>query len=218
MEKYYAVRKGRKPGIYTDWETCKKQVHGFGDAQYKSFKTLDEANSYLKGSVGKVIQSDDNFAYVDGSYDASTGMYGFGGFLRYKKDGVVKFEVFRGSGKNSELAAMRNVGGEIKACEAAVRTAINLGLKELKVYYDYAGIANWAIDAWDCNKNATQAYKNYMQNAMRRISIQFCKVIGHTGVLGNEIADDLAKEASGISDEFHLDEYWIEELYKNFNE
>ena len=41
--KYYVVKKGRKPGIYTNWETCKRMVDGFPGAVYKSFRTLPEA-------------------------------------------------------------------------------------------------------------------------------------------------------------------------------
>ena len=37
MGKIYAVRKGRKPGLYHSWEDCKAQVHGYSGAEYKSF-------------------------------------------------------------------------------------------------------------------------------------------------------------------------------------
>ncbi len=37
------VWKGIKPGIYDNWNDCKKQVEGFENAQYKSYKTLEEA-------------------------------------------------------------------------------------------------------------------------------------------------------------------------------
>ena len=36
--KYYVVWKGHNPGIYTTWEDCKKQITGFTEAVYKSFK------------------------------------------------------------------------------------------------------------------------------------------------------------------------------------
>ena len=29
MAKYYAVKNGRKPGIYSSWDECKKQVEKF---------------------------------------------------------------------------------------------------------------------------------------------------------------------------------------------
>jgi ribonuclease HI len=49
-KQYYAVRNGRKPGIYRTWEDCKAQVDGYANAQYKGFSSLEEAEAYL-GSV-----------------------------------------------------------------------------------------------------------------------------------------------------------------------
>jgi ribonuclease HI len=46
-KKYYAVLKGRKTGIFTTWDDCKKQVEGFSNAIYKSFKTKEEAEEFL---------------------------------------------------------------------------------------------------------------------------------------------------------------------------
>ncbi|TMT00056.1 hypothetical protein FD688_04960 [Apilactobacillus kunkeei] len=53
--KFYAVRKGKKPGIYNTWDECKNQVNGFPGAEYKSFKTQSEAKAYmgLKKTVKK---------------------------------------------------------------------------------------------------------------------------------------------------------------------
>lgn len=42
-KKYYVVWKGITPGIYDNWDECKKQIFAFEGAQYKSFKTKDEA-------------------------------------------------------------------------------------------------------------------------------------------------------------------------------
>jgi ribonuclease HI len=47
-KKYYVVWIGREPGIYTDWNSCKKQVDTFPNAKFKSFKTLDEAEVAFK--------------------------------------------------------------------------------------------------------------------------------------------------------------------------
>jgi Predicted double-stranded RNA/RNA-DNA hybrid binding protein len=44
-QKYYVVWKGRKPGIFTSWAECEKQVKGFAAAQYKSFDSLKEAEA-----------------------------------------------------------------------------------------------------------------------------------------------------------------------------
>ncbi|WP_339659370.1 ribonuclease H family protein [uncultured Polaribacter sp.] len=42
-KKYYVVWKGRKTGVFTSWNVCKRQIDGFEGAQYKSFVNLDEA-------------------------------------------------------------------------------------------------------------------------------------------------------------------------------
>ena len=41
--KYYVVWNGRKTGIFKTWDECKKQIHRYPDAKYKSFKNLDDA-------------------------------------------------------------------------------------------------------------------------------------------------------------------------------
>ncbi|MCE5206145.1 MAG: ribonuclease H family protein [Porphyromonadaceae bacterium] len=43
QNKYYVVWQGFKPGIYTSWEECRKQVSGFENARYKSFPSREEA-------------------------------------------------------------------------------------------------------------------------------------------------------------------------------
>lgn len=47
-QKYYAVFKGRKTGIFSSWQECEEQVTGFSDALYKSFKTKGEAEAALE--------------------------------------------------------------------------------------------------------------------------------------------------------------------------
>lgn len=40
---FFVVWDGHEPGIYNSWEECKKQTHGFGEAKFKSFATMEEA-------------------------------------------------------------------------------------------------------------------------------------------------------------------------------
>ena len=46
--KFYAVKKGRKTGIFTTWAECQKQVSGFPKAEFKSFISKQEADDWLK--------------------------------------------------------------------------------------------------------------------------------------------------------------------------
>lgn len=60
MTKYYAVRKGRRVGIFTDWGACKDLVSGFKGAEYKSFPTLEEADEYINKIVDTFPNTDDD--------------------------------------------------------------------------------------------------------------------------------------------------------------
>ena len=42
-QKFYVVWRGRKPGVYDSWDDCRQQVEGFGEAAYKAYATLEDA-------------------------------------------------------------------------------------------------------------------------------------------------------------------------------
>ena len=194
--KYYAVKKGKKPGVYRTWDECKSQTDGFSGAIFKSFKTQEEAEAFIGIKKEDTIEDKKPqvYAFVDGSFNVKTGVYGYGGFLF---DGQDK-HILSGSGDDAEMATMRNVAGEILGSMAAVEKAIELGIKELSIYYDYMGIEMWATGAWKRNKEGTIAYHEYMNSVRDKIQINFIKVKGHSGVEGNEEADILAKKAVGV--------------------
>jgi len=53
--KFYVVWKGNKPGIYTTWEECKKQVHGFTAPVFKAFENKEIAKKAFSDSPEKYM-------------------------------------------------------------------------------------------------------------------------------------------------------------------
>ena len=140
-KKYYAVRKGLVPGIYNSWPECQAQVHKFKGAIFKSFEKYSEAEEFLKEpNKEKNNFKNESYAYIDGSFNKKTKVYGYGGFLMHEN---TKY-IIKGSGNEDYLVKMRNVAGEILACQETVKKAIQLGIKNLDIYYDYSGIEEWA--------------------------------------------------------------------------
>jgi ribonuclease HI len=50
--KFYAVAAGREIGIFSTWDECQSQVKGYSNARFKSFSTVEEAESFI-GSAPK---------------------------------------------------------------------------------------------------------------------------------------------------------------------
>ena len=196
-DKYYAVQKGRHPGVYETWDACSAEVKGFSGAVYKSFRSFAEAKAFAAGEEQEMFQDKDDVlaeAYVDGSFNAATGMYGWGAVIYFGG------EVYEFSGASGEpaLAPMRNVAGEIMGARMAIDFCLRQGIDAVSIYHDYEGIGKWADGKWKANNPLTQGYSRYVANARTRMSIEFVKVKAHAGNKYNEMADKLAKEALGI--------------------
>lgn len=200
-EKFYAVKRGLKTGVFSTWEECSASVKGYSGAVYKSFKTRQEALDYLNEEAStkeneSVEDHDDVKIYVDGSYYAATGEFSYGMVVLSGGEE----EKYSQKYQDEELASMRNVAGEIKGAEAAMQYALDHGLEEISIYHDYEGIARWPLGEWKTNKAGTRAYKEFYDRASRQVKIRFVKVTGHSNDKYNDMADELAKEALGIKD------------------
>lgn len=204
-KKIYAVKVGRQTGIFYDWDSCKNSVAGYPNALYKGFENEKEANEYLGSSNQSINENEEKqkvptmetngtFCFVDGSFNPKTKVYGYGGFVSH--NGEIHY--ISGCGNDEEMASMRNVAGEVLGSMAAIKKAIELGIKDLTIYYDYMGIEQWATKGWKRNKKGTIEYSNFCDSVKDKINLSFVHVYGHTGIEGNEKADELAKKAVGL--------------------
>ena len=196
QNKFYAVKKGKKPGIYKSWNDCKNQVNKFPGAIYKSFKNLSEAIEFMGIENNKEnIKKSESYAYVDGAFNKYKKIYGYGGFIIYKGEKYI----IKGNGNDPNLVEMKNVAGEIKAAEETIKKAIELGIKSIDIFYDYEGIHRWATGEWKTNKYGTKKYYEFYQEIKSKINVNFHKVKAHSDVKGNDEADKIAKESCFIS-------------------
>ena len=194
MAKFYAVKKGKKTGIFSTWDECKEQVTGFKGAVYKSFKTLSEAEAFLERNEEKIEnieEVDGVYAYIDGSFDRINGIYGSGVVI---VDGDKKHE-YKHAGNREDYAQLHNVAGELEAAKFVMWYAVDKKIKEITLFYDYQGIEAWAVEDWKANLPYTQDYVKFYNKVKTAVKVNFVKVKAHTGIELNEVVDKLAKEA-----------------------
>lgn len=202
--KYYAVKNGRVPGIYTSWSECKQQVMGYSSAVYKSFTSKQDALAYLGAGTGAAADSSPDaeqgeistraWAYVDGSYLHKQKKYSYGMIIFDGKNEHRFAQAF----EDAEMASMRNVAGEITGSMRAVEFCLENEIESVTIFYDYEGIQRWADGDWKTNKPQTKAYAEFIRAAREKMRVEFVKVRGHSGDKYNDIADALAKGALGI--------------------
>lgn len=197
MPKYYAVKKGRKTGIFSTWPEAQAQVKGFSGALYKSFTTKEEATAFIEGAKKKPSQSDENLlvAYVDGSFDKVRGVYGSGIVLK-KQDTVLAELSIRGT--NDLFNESYQIAGEVIGSLEAISWGIANHYPAIEVRYDYEGIEKWALGYWKANKPVSKYYIEQFKELSKKIDVTFTKVKAHSGDKYNDIADELAKKATKL--------------------
>lgn len=206
--KFYAVKNGRKNGVFETWNECKAHTQGYKNAVFKSFKTKKEALEFLDENNTKTNAKDSSYhqnedeifeetkedtmiAYIDGSYDDEIKYFSYAGIMFYNG----KNEEFSFSSCDESLIDMRNVSGEVKASTYVIQKAKDYNLQKIKIYYDYLGIELWATGKWKANNHLTRAYQDFCKEMSKTIDISFVKVKSHTNVKYNEYVDKLAKKA-----------------------
>lgn len=203
-KKVYAVKKGRETGIFTDWDTCKKQVDGFPGAEYKSFTDPQDALAYIQGQTllskslnGDTLGVDDGSvrAYVDGSYDVANGKFSCGVVILNGDDEPVTLS---SAFEDADAAAHRNVAGEVMGAITAIKYCLDHNISDVTIFHDYEGVGKWANNEWKANHCLTQDYKAFVAESRKSMQINFVKVKAHAGNKYNEMADRLAKDALGI--------------------
>ena len=76
LSKFYAVKSGRIPGIYTDWPSAQEQITGWKQPKHKCFTTRVEAQRFLDGDEQRVPEAVEMVEGENGSsvtYHASEG-------------------------------------------------------------------------------------------------------------------------------------------------
>lgn len=191
--KYYAVKNGRKKGIFLTWDECKESVDGYPSATFKSFKTKEDAEAYLglrtaaktKPKVEVQEAVTETVAEAEAAEPAKESVhtnnnkktavaYVDGSYNKTANiygSGVVfmydeKIEKIAKTGADPVMLKMWNVAGEVEASMIAIQKAIDMGFGKIIIYHDYTGIAGW-VNGTVVNGKQTKPWKANEDGAIR---------------------------------------------------
>jgi len=203
--KVYAVRQGRKTGIFSTWVECEKQVKGYTGAKFKSFATVPEALVWLEEgtsskTTGKHSQEKVNADYVvytDGSCLRNPG--GPGGWAAILTE--------TSTGKSIELhngeSCTTNNRMELSAAVAALShimesssIALYTDSQYLKNAFTKHWIKGWKRNGWKTSTGSDVKNRDLWEKLdvlFQKHQVDFHWVKGHAGIAENERCDQLAK-------------------------
>lgn len=226
-KKFYAVAKGRKPGIYTRWfgeEGAQAQVSGFPGSVYKGFPTRAEAEAFMKhpptwgGRRPPAQKSDPTpsdatprknaipegnrvIVYTDGGALGNPGPGGYGAVVT---EGGTTRE-FSGGNRLTTNNRM-----ELTAC------IVGLGALEapssVVLYSDSKYVVDGITKGWAKRWRANNWMRTKTDRAVNpdlwaellllceKHDVEFRWVKGHAGNPGNERCDQLVRMQSARSD------------------
>ncbi len=223
-KKYYAVYRGRRPGIYTSWfgeDGAWAQVNGFPGAVYRGFTERKEAEAFLRGKgIGKPASGPSQkknthsesslfsvtpgngtiVIHTDGGALNNPGPGGYGAVI---DDGAARKEISGGYRRTT------NNRMELTACIKALETIekpSNIILFSDSKYVVDAVTKRWA-EKWRRNNwmrnNKDEALNpdlwERLLDLLDRHHVAFRWVRGHSGNPENERCDQLVRMESAKS-------------------
>lgn len=177
MPKVYAVKKGKRPGVYNTWAECQEQTKGFSGAVFKSFTSLTDANEFIKEGPSAEEKYDSVF-YTDGSCMSSKA----GGAAVDTTNQVVYYQAV-----NTGLQT--NNRGEL----IGIRLALQHSKGSILIHTDSQISINILSMGYTAHENLDLVTE--IRQLMKDRIVRFEYVPAHVGIKYNEMADVFAKRA-----------------------
>lgn len=199
--RFYAVRIGRRSGIYTNYESARSSTHKISGAQLKGFNDRDKAKQWLNELAEKPAHRNltnlNVVAYTDGSHNKKTGEYGSGVVITRHNKVIAEMSVM---GAVPDFQKSNQAPGELFAIIYAIQWAVNNRCSQIEIQHDFETASKLARGLCKASAPVSKEY-NRLYNELATIigedNITFKKIKAHSGNPGNARADQLARIACG---------------------
>ncbi|XP_040204595.1 ribonuclease H1-like isoform X1 [Rana temporaria] len=197
----YAVRRGRRVGVYDNWDECREQVDRYPSARYKKFSSYQEAQNFVEERDYPPKRERSAVVYTDGCCSRN-GRYG-------ARAGV---GVYWGAGSSQNVSErlygrQTNQRAEIQAACRAVEQAQSQNITRLNIRSDSEftikgateWMPRWKQNGWTTYNGGDVVNKEDFQKLdklCKKVDVTWTHVPGHAGHVGNEMADCLARNGA----------------------
>lgn len=201
--KCYVVIKGRKTGIYRNFELASEQVNGYSGGYMKKFASIEKAKEYINENneltnlsfIDCIGEERILKIYTDGSYCDATEKYG-SAFVIIEGDK----EIYRFSYAERDITGKKNISGEIIAAIRALEWAfVTKYSYNIELNYDLSYIKEICMNKTKFKIEYGKILKEiYTMCINEGIDIKFNEIESHSGNYWNNLVDKLAKNAARV--------------------
>ncbi|MBN1827821.1 MAG: ribonuclease HI [Deltaproteobacteria bacterium] len=214
--KFYAVARGRRPGIYSAWsgaDGAEEQIRGYAGSLYKGFPSIDEAKRWLQnpttGNTQVKISDRTNEIIGSKTTDGRITVFTDGGCLGNPGPGgygVVIIDACRRIELSQGYRLTTNNRMEMMACISALESLKRPA--DVLLYSDSRYVVNGVNQGWACKWRANNWMRTQRQAAENADlwailldlcafhRVEFVWLRGHAGHRENERCDELAAIAA----------------------
>ena len=200
---YYAVARGRNPGIFTTWEECRVSVTGFPGARFQKFATEALAHEFLTAHAVTETSAAEPayYVYTDGSCSNNGRENAVAGIGVFFGEGDARNVSRRISGKQTnnmaELTAIEHV---YSILEEDILSGIPICIvsdSEYAIRCVTSYGAKCAANQWKKEIPNLELVRRVYELYQGKSNVRFLHVDAHTGKtdvhsIGNDQADRLA--------------------------
>ncbi len=208
---YYAVIRGRRPGLYKTWQGkdgAQEQIQEFQGAVFKGFYDLEDALNYLE-EYGVRVPEHENRApqkkedpdrvqiYTDGGAIGNPRPGGYGVVLSYQGKRKELSGGFRNT-TNNRMELMACITG-LKALKTKSKVTIFSDSKYVVDSINNGWAQRWRQNGWKTESKRTVENVDLWRQLLAWIEkhdVEFVWVKGHGGKPENERCDQLAQQAA----------------------
>lgn len=196
--KYYAVAKGHHTGIYTSWAAAQQELSGFSAPIFQRCFSYDDALDFMQAYENSVNAELKRLAQPFDATITTAGlqspMYNYANVLYTAycikpvsnafPETITTCQQF-----NLHDYTKNRSAAELYAVLAAVEKAISLGMKSIRLIYNFNGVKEFAERHWCANERINQNYQSKINQLSRRINIQFVESTDFDAKLAKDLND-----------------------------
>lgn len=175
---FYAVKKGKKTGLYEDWASCQEQIKGFPNAEFHKFDDEKDALRYLMGEELKP-KAKPKSEIVKLKSNTQCNVFTGGVYVKDQSRCNLAIIIEDINGKQTYFTAViddfcakqQTIAAELLSAFVGLQIAMDKEYTDINLYSNWDGIKKWATKEHAPKSQPACAFVRYLDEISHTTNI-----------------------------------------------